>query len=45
MTASRLRRLAPHGIKAWPEVVEHEYKGLVAKDSNAPQSAGGRRPR
>ena len=36
-----VRRLAGHGLKAWQEVLDHGYEGLVAKD---PQSryVGGR---
>ena len=34
------RRLAPHGLKAWQEVVDHEYEGLVAKDGGAPYVGG-----
>ena len=36
-----VRRLADHGLKAWQEVLDHGYEGLVAKD---PESAylGGR---
>jgi ATP-dependent DNA ligase len=30
-----VRRLADHGVKAWQEVVEHGYEGLVAKDPAA----------
>jgi ATP-dependent DNA ligase len=34
---------APTGfarIKAWQEVVENEYDGLIAKDNNAPYVGG-----
>jgi ATP-dependent DNA ligase len=27
-----VRRLADHGLKAWQQVLEHNYEGLVAKD-------------
>ena len=32
------RRLASNGLKAWAQVLEHDYEGLVAKDevSRAP---------
>jgi ATP-dependent DNA ligase len=31
-TALPFRRLSDDGLKAWQEVVEHGYEGLVAKD-------------
>jgi hypothetical protein len=27
-----VRRLAPHGLEAWAQVLEREYEGYVAKD-------------
>ena len=37
------RRLADDGLKAWQQVVERGYEGLVAKDPASPYRAG--RPR
>jgi hypothetical protein len=36
-----VRRLADHGLKAWQEVLEHNYEGLVAKDPES-RYVGGR---
>jgi ATP-dependent DNA ligase len=36
-----VRRLAPHGLKAWAHVLERGYEGLVAKDE-ASAYVGGR---
>ena len=36
-----VRRLSDHGLKAWQEVLEHNYEGLVAKDPES-RYAGGR---
>jgi bifunctional non-homologous end joining protein LigD len=36
-----VRRLADHGLKAWQEVLEHNYEGLVAKDPDS-RYVGGR---
>jgi bifunctional non-homologous end joining protein LigD len=36
-----VRRLADHGLKAWQEVIEHGYEGLVAKDPES-RYVGGR---
>jgi hypothetical protein len=33
-----VRRLSDHGLKAWEQVLEHGYEGLVAKDPQAPSS-------
>jgi bifunctional non-homologous end joining protein LigD len=30
------RRLADNGLKAWQEVLDRKYEGLVAKDNSAP---------
>jgi len=30
-----VRRLARNGFAAWPEVIAHDYEGLVAKDEAA----------
>lgn len=41
--ASRLlpvRRLADDGLKAWEQVLEHGWEGLVAKDPEAPYIGG-----
>ena len=35
-----VRRLADDGLKAWREVVEHGYEGLVAKDPASPYAGG-----
>ena len=35
-----VRRLADHELKAWQEVLEHGYEGLVAKDPESPYVAG-----
>ena len=35
-----VRRLADHGLKAWQEVLEHNYEGLVAKDPASPYVGG-----
>ncbi len=35
------RRLADHGLKAWQQVLEHGYEGLVAKDPES-RYVGGR---
>ena len=32
-----VRRLADDGLKAWRQVLEHGYEGLVAKDPASPQ--------
>ena len=34
------RRLAPHGIEAWAEVLARGYEGLVAKDPASPYRDG-----
>lgn len=34
------RRLAADGLKAWEQVVEKGYEGLVAKDPESPYVAG-----
>lgn len=34
------RRLAPHGLEAWKEVVEHGWEGLVAKDPDSIYTPG-----
>jgi len=36
-----VRRLADHGLKAWQQVLEHGYDGLVAKDPES-RYVGGR---
>jgi ATP-dependent DNA ligase len=36
-----VRRLADDGLKAWQQVLEHGWEGLVAKDPQA-SYAGGR---
>ena len=36
-----VRRLADHGLKAWQQVLEHNYEGLVAKDPES-RYVGGR---
>ncbi len=35
-----VRRLADHGLKAWQEVLERGYEGLVAKDPASPYAGG-----
>ena len=30
-----MRRLAPHGLKAWAQVLERGYEGRVAKDESS----------
>jgi len=35
-----VRRLAPHGLKAWAQVLERGYEGLVAKDDASPYVGG-----
>jgi len=35
-----VRRLADEGLKAWHQVLERGYKGLVAKDPQSPYVAG-----
>ncbi|HKA53404.1 MAG TPA: hypothetical protein VKJ47_07045, partial [Candidatus Binatia bacterium] len=35
-----VRRLADDGLKAWLEVIEHGYEGLVAKDPESPYVGG-----
>jgi ATP-dependent DNA ligase len=35
-----VRRLAPDGLKAWAQVVERGYEGLVAKDAVSAYEAG-----
>jgi len=35
-----VRRLADDGFKAWQEVLEHGYEGLVAKDPTTPYIGG-----
>ena len=35
-----VRRLADDGLKAWQQVIEHGYEGLVAKDSVSPYVGG-----
>ena len=35
-----VRRLADHGLKAWQEVLDHGYEGLVAKDPASPYVGG-----
>src|ERR1700737_3356395 len=35
-----VRRLADDGLKAWQQVIEHGYEGLVAKDPQAPYVGG-----
>ena len=37
-----VRRLADDRLKAWQQVLERGYEGLVAKDPRHPTSAGGR---
>jgi len=34
------RHLAPHGLKAWAQVLECGYEGLVAKDETSPYVGG-----
>ncbi len=35
-----VRRLADDGLKAWQQVIEHGYEGLVAKDPASPYVGG-----
>jgi ATP-dependent DNA ligase len=35
-----VRRLSDDGLKAWREVVEHDYEGLVTKDPQSPYLGG-----
>jgi len=35
-----VRRLADDGLKAWQQVLERGYEGLVAKDSTSPYVGG-----
>ena len=35
-----VRRLAPDGVEAWRQVVEHGYEGYVAKDEASPYEGG-----
>ena len=35
-----VRRLSDDGIKAWQQVMEHGYEGLVAKDPASPYRGG-----
>ena len=35
-----VRRLADDGLKAWQQVIEHGYEGLVAKDPAWPYVGG-----
>jgi ATP-dependent DNA ligase len=35
-----VRRLSDDGLKAWRQVVEHGWEGLVAKDLHAPSTSG-----
>jgi len=35
-----VRRLADHGLKAWQEVLDRGYEGLVAKDPKSPYVGG-----
>jgi bifunctional non-homologous end joining protein LigD len=35
-----VRRLADDGLKAWQQVIERGYEGLVAKDPASPYRAG-----
>jgi len=35
-----VRRLADDGLKAWQQVIEHGYEGLVAKDPALPYVGG-----
>jgi bifunctional non-homologous end joining protein LigD len=36
-----VRRLAPDGLEAWAQVVEHGYEGFVAKDEASVYERGG----
>jgi ATP-dependent DNA ligase len=36
----RVRRLADHGLKAWQEVLERGYEGLVVKDPESRYTGG-----
>jgi ATP-dependent DNA ligase len=35
-----VRRLSDDGLKAWRQVLEHGYEGLVAKDPESPYVGG-----
>jgi len=35
-----VRRLADDGLKAWQQVIERGYEGLVAKDQASPYAGG-----
>ena len=35
-----VRRLADDGLKAWQQVLERGYEGLVAKDPQSPYGGG-----
>jgi ATP-dependent DNA ligase len=35
-----VRRLADDGLKAWQQVIEHGYEGLVARDPASPYVGG-----
>jgi len=35
-----VRRLAGNGFEAWPEVIAHDYEGLVAKEEASLYEAG-----
>jgi len=35
-----VRRLADDGLKAWQQVIEHGYEGMVAKDPQSPYVGG-----
>jgi ATP-dependent DNA ligase len=35
-----VRRLSDDGLKAWREMMEHGYEGLVAKDPASPYVGG-----
>jgi bifunctional non-homologous end joining protein LigD len=35
-----IRRLSDDGLKAWQQVLEHGYEGLVAKDPTSPDRGG-----
>ena len=39
-----VRRLAEDGLKAWAQVIERGYEGLVAKDPASPYRSGRRSP-
>jgi ATP-dependent DNA ligase len=38
-----VRRLAPNGLEAWKQVVEHGYGGYVAKDEASAYESGATR--